>query len=407
MQSSSFRSVLVGDIFASFGSWIDFLAILNLSAYQFNATPYDMAELSGAFLLPGIVLARRVGKTCDKNDARKVLYAAVFLRIAGTIAILYSTHYTEFLLFVAAHSAAGAFIIPSINTLTARITPPDLLARRFSLLNVTNNSCKVLAPTLGAAASQFFGEHSVLWVSVLLTAMGGICFMFAPKALASTKVPDTVGESESSTRIAGTSMLPLLAIVAIYTCLGMAVNNQMPLILKDLGFEKHVIGLLVSSAGAGGAIGAIYLLKRGGKGEQKNMLTDIIRPPMFSSLLFVIIGCVLLWTPAWGAIALCACFFASGVSGAAFSVSSNVYIGRTFSSNLGEVSSIRQGVQSAAQLLAPLIGAFFLARFAPSKVFLMDGVFVLVLLVITRFIVRKHTDSAHLSPTTDGLREMS
>ncbi|SFK04365.1 MFS transporter [Paraburkholderia megapolitana] len=382
MQSRSFRPILIGDIFANFGSWIDFLAILNLSAYQFKASSYDMAWLSCALLIPGIAFARKVGRICDRHDAKRILYAAVFLRIIGTLVILFANRYVEFLFFVAAHSAASAFIVPAINTLTARTSPSDLLAKRFSLLSVTNNSCKILAPTIGAAASQYFGEHSVLVVSAVLTGLGGICFLFATKAGVKDDADPAENEKETGKQSASNqaSPIPLLVIVGIYAFLGMAVNNQMPLILKDLGFTKHVIGLLVSSAGAGGTIGALYLVKRSNGASKSGRFQDMIFPPLVSSVLFILIGLILRDHSSWNTIALCACFFVSGLAGASFAVTSNVYMSRTFTRNLGEISSVRQGVQSTVQLVAPVVGAFLLGRFSSPMVFIMDGCLVFLLL---------------------------
>jgi hypothetical protein len=47
--------LLAGDGFSAFGTWIDSFDILTIAAYQFQVTPYQVAVVSAAGLLPGIL----------------------------------------------------------------------------------------------------------------------------------------------------------------------------------------------------------------------------------------------------------------------------------------------------------------------------------------------------------------
>lgn len=59
--------LLAGDGFSAFESWTDFLAILTLAAYQFHVSAYEMAIVSAAGLLPGMLLASSIGRWCDRG----------------------------------------------------------------------------------------------------------------------------------------------------------------------------------------------------------------------------------------------------------------------------------------------------------------------------------------------------
>ena len=373
MPSNIFSLILLGDALANFGSWLDFLAVLSMSAYKFKSSTYGMAGLSCALLLPGIICARWIGRLSDRVNPARILSISIPLRVIGTISILMSSNYWTFVLFVAAHSLASAFVVPAINTFTTHISAERDLTRRFSLLTAVNNFCKILAPSIGAAASQWFGEASVLLVSAALTGLGGLCFVAMR-----INHPQENAFPKSSKRIAGNSVnvrtvIPFLCVVAAYSTLGMLVNNQMPLILRNLGFGKEILGFLVSSAGIGGLLGAAFLAKKTGNQPRYEGFIAIVIPSFASCAVFVCIG--LLFRNEWiyRAPLLCLCFFMTGLLGSFFAVNSNVYLAKRYPASVGETTAIRQGTQSVVQLLSPFVGAFLIQRFTYSSVFIFDG----------------------------------
>lgn len=65
MANKNYRNLLIGDGLSAFGSWIDFLAILTMAAYFYKVNAFEMAAVSAAALLPGILLAKRIGQAVD------------------------------------------------------------------------------------------------------------------------------------------------------------------------------------------------------------------------------------------------------------------------------------------------------------------------------------------------------
>lgn len=114
------RLLLTGDGLSAFGAWIDFLAILTLAAYQFHVTPYQMATVSAAGLLPGILLAPTFGRLCDRGNPQHVLLASLVVRAAATGAILFCHDFTLFVALVGLRSVAAMAATPAINVLAVR-----------------------------------------------------------------------------------------------------------------------------------------------------------------------------------------------------------------------------------------------------------------------------------------------
>jgi MFS family permease len=147
--------LLAGDGFSAFGSWIDFLAILTLAAYQFHVSAYEMAIVSAAGLLPGMLLSPAIGRWCDKGNPKRLLMASIALRVFATAAIIFCHDFSLFLGLVALRSVFATVAPPAINVMAVRVVASESLARFYSLLNVLNNSAKVLAPAIGTVSKLF------------------------------------------------------------------------------------------------------------------------------------------------------------------------------------------------------------------------------------------------------------
>ena len=171
--------VLAGDGFSAFGAWIDFLAILTLAAWQFQVSPLQMAAVSAAGLLPGILAGPALGRWCDQGDlghTRQILQGSIAGRLLATGAILFCQDYLLFVLLVGLRSVFASVAAPAINVLALRVTAPDERPRFYAVLNVINNSAKVLAPALGTVSSSLASEAVALVLSAACSAAALIAF---------------------------------------------------------------------------------------------------------------------------------------------------------------------------------------------------------------------------------------
>jgi MFS family permease len=90
--------LLAGNGASSFGTWIDFLAILTLAAYAYHVSPYQMALVSAAGLLPGIITSRYIGRLCDHRNPRSILLFSILCRVFATLGILFTHQYFAFVI---------------------------------------------------------------------------------------------------------------------------------------------------------------------------------------------------------------------------------------------------------------------------------------------------------------------
>jgi predicted MFS family arabinose efflux permease len=357
--------LLAGDGLSAFGTWIDFLAILTLAAYQFQVTPYEMALVGAAGLLPGMLTGPRIGRLCDRGDPKRLLMLSMAARAGATVAILLSQGFVLFLVLVALRSVFATVAPPAINVMAVRSLGAQARPRFYSLLNVLNNSAKVLAPALGTISSSLAGETIALAASIVFSAASLVVFAFVslePRAeTASGEAP------AASLRAAG--MAPLLWIASTYAFCVFMVNNLVPLVLQQSGFDKAMLGILVSCSGAGNILSGLWLARHAASRGMQGRAGELVAPAMFQAFGFGVIAMVLQWAGVQANFLLPLLFFVMGLASARYAIALNVSLTTHHAQAIGHASGVLQAWQQAMILIAPLVGAVVLERWGPSALF--------------------------------------
>ena len=365
--------VLAGDGFSAFGAWIDFLAILTLAAWQFQVSPLQMAAVSAAGLLPGILAGPALGRWCDKGNARQILQGSIALRLCATGAILFCQDYVLFVLLVGLRSVFASVAAPAINVLALRVTQPDERPRFYAVLNVINNSAKVLAPALGTVSSSLASEALALMLSAVCSAAALIAFAGVPAAAAVQSAGATAAGSPPPLAVSAAGLLPLLWVAATCAFFVFMVNNLVPLVLQRAGFDKSLLGVLVSCSGAGNILSGLWLARRAAAadavGAATARLAEMLVPALCQAAGFAAIGLLLWLRPAGLALLLALMFFTIGIFSARLAIAMNVHVATHHAARVGQVWGLVGSWQSAMILLAPLLGAVVLDRWGPAALF--------------------------------------
>ena len=370
--------VLAGDGFSAFGAWIDFLAILTLAAWQFQVSPLQMAAVSAAGLLPGIVAGPALGRWCDKGslgDTRRILQGSIALRLLATGAILFCHDYLLFVLLVGLRSVFASVAAPAINVLALRVTAPDERPRFYAVLNVINNSAKVLAPALGTVSSSLASEALALMLSAACSAAALIAFAGVRGAAAAPPVADAAPHaSPPPPAVSAASLLPLLWVAATCAFFVFMVNNLVPLVLQRSGFDKSLLGVLVSCSGAGNILSGLWLARRAASGRAAaGRLAEMLVPALCQAAGFAVIALLLWQQPAGLALQLPLIlplmFFTIGIFSARLAVAMNVHVATHHAARVGQVWGLVGSWQSSMILVAPLLGAVVLDQWGPAALF--------------------------------------
>jgi len=353
----------LGDGFSAFGSWIDFLAILTLASYAYQVSPYGMAAVSAAGLLPGMLAAGAVGRACDRGDPKRLLLVSLALRVAATLGLWASHDFALFVAIVALRSVLATVAPPAINVMALRAVPTEGRQRFYAVLNLLNSAAKVLAPALGTLSSAWRGESFALGLSALCSAVALAVFAFVALDSPQDDAP-AASAAPPAVPAPAAGMLPLLWIAATQAFLTFSVNNLVPLVLQREGFDKSLLGVLVSCSGAGNVLSAAWLA-RGGQ-SLSGRARELVVPALLQSAGFAGVGLAIGTGASW---LLPLLFFAIGTVSARFAIACNVYLVTQHGTAVGEVSGRLQAWQNAMILAAPMVGAAVLERWGGPALF--------------------------------------
>jgi len=347
------RLLLIGDGLSAFGSWVDFLAILTLAAYQYHVTPYQMAVVSAAGLLPGMLAAPAIGRLCDRRSPKNLLLLSIAGRATITAGIIASHDYAVFLSLICLRSACTAVAPPAINALAIRAIAPTGLAHFYSLLNVLNSSAKIVAPTIGTISASLASETFALAVSVLFSAAALVAFTFVqcsePARMASAAT-SAAGVDTPPTR---PSFVPLLWLAGTYAFFVFMVNNLFPLVLQQAGFDKSALGILVSCSGAGNVLSGLWLARRSAAGAVAGASSAVLRPALLQAASFALIGSVLRIGIGNDMLVLPGLFFLTGMLSARYAIAFNIYLSTHYARAIGAASGLVQAWQNGLIFAAP------------------------------------------------------
>ena len=394
-----FPMFLTGSFFASFGGWINFLAILNIATYRFNATPFDLVILSAALLVPPILLTRLISQVCGRYASTRVLVGALAITLGTTAALLWVDHFVAFLLVVALKSAALGFTDPSETVYVTTSVDEAQQSRAFRLLSLAQSMAKICAPAAGGIVGAWAGDNRTMLVSIVFIAAAVVMMLLAsPAAKAVLPVAATPeGQAAPRARLTG-AILPLLLCVGIYFALAAAVNNQFPLMLRNQGFDKSVLGIVVSCAALGGMLGSLLPM---GRNSERAGLGALIAPAWVSCAVFVAIGGIfrLPLRPAEWLLALA--FFATGFMGARFRVECRLFIARRLADQVASASAALQSAGMFVQFIAPCVGAILTSMLSTSDVFIVLGCIAAACLALVALHFGKQQHVAELAVAAD------
>lgn len=364
-KQSASTWLLVGDGLSAFGTWIDFIAILTLSAYEYRVSSVEMAIVSAAMLLPGILLAPRIGRLCDEKDPRRLLLLSIALRVACTAGVLLLHDFRLFLLLIALRSVFAGVAPPAINVIANRCIEQHALPRFYSVLNVLNSSAKIVAPALGTISSSLSSEALALVVSAVFSGASYAVFALAETRPCAVPAHDEQarGSGDAHAKASLRELLPLLWIAGTCAFCVFMVNSLVPVVLQRSGFDKSLLGILISGSGAGNILSGLWLAKRSAGGQAsplKGRPADVLAPALLQAVGFVAIALLLRAPLPHKAFMLPLLFFAIGTASARYAIALNVYLSTHHARNIGAASGAVQSVQNVMILLAPMCGALVL-----------------------------------------------
>jgi MFS family permease len=248
--------------------WLEMLA-LALFAYQLTGSAFVVAMLTMLRMLPMALFGALIGAAAERIDRRRVLalVVATLMAVTLTLAVLSSLGMIAvWHLFVASfvNGVAWASDQPVRRMMIGDAVGAERIGSGLSVDAATNNATRVIGPMLSGVLLAEYGITSVFWASLALYGFALIAALrldmrgHRPGGSAASFVA-RIRESLAWVRRNG-HLTGVLVITVIFNVFGWPALSMVPVIGTDyLGLGPKGVGLLASSDGIGGMVGALLL----------------------------------------------------------------------------------------------------------------------------------------------------
>jgi MFS family permease len=163
---------LLAEAISAIGSFATVVAIWSYAAYEYDASPTDIALFGVAFTVPGVLLGPVSGAVIDRLGPKATLGFAKVVGFVASLALLAATDFRQLALLSALHGAVYTFTTPALQSLPPRLVDDRHLARTNALVSLTDELSLVLGPVAGGVAIGVFGFKGAFVFDALTYLLG-------------------------------------------------------------------------------------------------------------------------------------------------------------------------------------------------------------------------------------------
>lgn len=163
---------LLAEALSAIGSWATIVAIWGYAAYEYGASPGDVAMFGIAFALPGVLLGPLSGAVVDRLGPRRTLAAAKVMGVLAALALLWADDFRTLALLSAAHGVVAVFTLPALQSMPPRLVDDQHLARTNALVSLTDELAIVLGPVAAGVGIAAFGFRGAFVFDAVTYAVG-------------------------------------------------------------------------------------------------------------------------------------------------------------------------------------------------------------------------------------------
>jgi len=263
-----FRRLWLIGFIANLVRWLEMLAF-GLFAYQVTGSAFIVALLSMLRLVPMGLFGAFLGVAADRVERRHALVAIVAVSIASVLVLGILASFDAIRIW---HLAVACFVNgicwaadnPVRRIMLGDVAGPERMAAAMAIDVATSNATRIVGPALGGLLLARYGLASVFWFGAALYCAS----LFAALRVSVRHAPTcTDGASFAASMREGLAWLRgdrrlvgVFVITTIFNIFGWPFLSMVPIIGTDyLHLDPNGVGLLASSDGVGGLLGAALI----------------------------------------------------------------------------------------------------------------------------------------------------
>lgn len=278
----NFRQFWIGQTLSLIGTWMQSMG-QGWLALELSNSAFVVGLVAAAGSLPILLFSLYAGVIVDRSDKLRLVKIAQTLLLTEAALLWWFTwsgYITiPILLGLALFGGlVGSFEIPARQSLMIDLVGRDDLRDAIALNSSGFNLARIVGPSVGAlivahlGLAWCFGVNALSYLTVLIGLGLIVLPPFSPPAIEQSPwagIRDGVGYVASDVRVRA-----LVQLITVYSVLGIPYLALMPVLARDqLGLGASGYGLLLSSVGVGGLMGALSLAAVGPRIKRGRLLT--------------------------------------------------------------------------------------------------------------------------------------
>ncbi|KEO83523.1 MFS transporter [Tumebacillus flagellatus] len=399
LKTPAFRKLFLADVFANFGNWFDFTALMVLIAYEWKMGAGMLAAFAIAQGAPMIVLGPLLSVWVDRLPLRNLMTACMVLRLLISVAFFFVPNFYILIVLVFLRCTLASIHFPARQAVIRQLVPADQVQEAVSLGQIILYTSQIVAPALGGALIPVIGVRNIFLLESVMLLLSTVFLAMLPNILRANESKNSSASGQNKTaqyfkelseglsHIRSNSMLfTSIILLSVGMLLVVLYDGLLVLWVKEMGLGESRYGTIVSALGLGSIVGAVLA------GIWKGWLKAPMRIMSFTALLAGLLSAAAgfgtwhLFSLSW--VGWTVVFLLFGAFGAAASIPYS-YILQTETPQhlMGRVSSVSSSSLNAATIFGPGIGAFLAGYWGIGGVFVFSGsLLTLLALLIFLFI---------------------
>jgi predicted MFS family arabinose efflux permease len=287
-RDPDFQKLWFGQTVSVFGSLISRIAIPLLAVIELDATPFDMAALGIAALLPGFLVGLLAGAWIDRRKRRPVMIGADLARavVLVTVPLLALTDQLAIwhLLIVSGLLSIFSVLFDiAYQSYLPGLVGRDRLIQGNSTLTATESVAEFGSFSIGGWLVQIFTAPFALLVDTITFALSAIAIhrIKTPEELERDEAIETSLVEEAVAGFSYVRREPVMRVLALAQGLlsmshGMTSTVFFLFVVDTLGFETGPLGMIFAFGGVASLGAALVSSRLYGKGNHLQRLAALL-----------------------------------------------------------------------------------------------------------------------------------
>ncbi|WP_167449419.1 MFS transporter [Halobacillus trueperi] len=378
-RNRNFVTFFSANALSNLGNWFDFVAVLILFRYTWQADPLLIALIPVMYAIPSILLGQFAGVFADRKDKLKILVYSDWVRGVLTLVLVFTPFPFLALALIFLRNTAGAISLPAQQGLVRRIVEEEDIMKAVTINGSLFQLVKVVGPLIGGSLTAAFSPSFSIAINSASFLLSGVILLFIrPKKQEEGEQKEKQGEDvgfwtswkEGWSFVLKSRILTASLLYGIVTTLTIQmIDAQFVTLFSEVFPERaELTGWVISAIGIGSLLVVLALNKLDGIKKYgwffgtASLLIGVMTGGFgflnASTFLFVVIGLALL-----GGIG----------NGLAFTAVNYLIQKEPPKEAIGRVSGIVDSTLSLLFIIGPLLGGLFIHQFGVATAFKIIG----------------------------------